>query len=244
MPEAGVGDELNVGLLGVGLLDALLEVALVDEVATKGSLGVGAGADDGGGTEGLDAVLGPLGVVEVLGLETALIAGARDVGLARLTGVNVDGVVLGLHIEANLLALVLAGVGGDLGGVEGSNLVGNDLGGLDAEVDIIDAELLVEPAGLLVDEGLGDPAIAEDDTADWREILSAGFGLVWEKGGMRQLTSLHLLNLASKFGGDIADGGRAKLAVTIAVVRGNVGGLRRRQTARVLRGNVGQDLVA
>jgi hypothetical protein len=75
-------------------------------------------------------------------------------------------VVLGLHVQADLLALVLAGKGGDLGGVEGGNLAGNDLRGLDVEVNIINAELFVEPADLVLDQRLGDPATAQDDILD------------------------------------------------------------------------------
>jgi hypothetical protein len=45
-------------------------------------------------------------------------------------------------------------------------VVGNHGRLLDGEVDIVDAELVVEPRDQLVDETLGDPPGVEDDFGD------------------------------------------------------------------------------
>jgi hypothetical protein len=45
-------------------------------------------------------------------------------------------------------------------------VVGNDGRLLNGKVDIVDAELVVEPRELLVDEALGDPPGVEDDLGD------------------------------------------------------------------------------
>jgi len=97
-------------------------------------------------------------VVDVLVFEALLVAGAREVGLTGGTGVDVDSVVIGLHVEADLLLLVLSGIGGDLGSVERGNVAGNDSRGLNVEVDIINAQLLIEPLNLLISLGLWDEA--------------------------------------------------------------------------------------
>lgn len=112
-------------------------------------------------------------MVEVLVLKAAFVARTLYVGLTRLTGVNVDGVVLSLHVEADLLALVLTGESGDLGGIEGGDLSGNDIRALNAEVDIIDAELLVEPVNLLINERLGNPAGLGDNGPDSLLLVSS-----------------------------------------------------------------------
>jgi hypothetical protein len=92
-------------------------------------------------------------------------------------------------------------VGSNLGGVEGGDLVGNDIGGLDVEVNIVDAQLLVEPLNLLVNQGLGEPAALLDDGLD----------------------GLDLLRLALELRGDVADCGRAQNAVSIPQAVRNLG---------------------
>ena len=173
LQETNIRDLEDVSLLGIRLLNALRELALVDEVATERGLGGRASSHDSGRTESLDTVLAAAGVVEVLVLKTAFVAGTLDVGLTRLAGVNVDGVVLSLHVKADLLALVLTGESGDLGGVEGGDLSGNNFRALNAEVDIIDAELLVEPVNLLINESLRNPAGLSDNGPDSLLLVSS-----------------------------------------------------------------------
>ena len=105
-------------------------------------------------------------MVEILGLKTLLVPGAREVGLAGSAGVDVDGVVAGLHVKADLFLLVLAGRGSDFGSIQGGDVAGDDLGGLNVEVDIIDAQLLVEPLNLVVNLALGDETSSLDDLLD------------------------------------------------------------------------------
>jgi len=71
-----------------------------------------------------------------------------------------------LHVQPDLFVLVLAGEGGDLGGVEGCDVVGDGLDGLQLEVDIVNAQLVVEPDGLGVDELLGNPSAFADMCSD------------------------------------------------------------------------------
>jgi len=97
-----------------------------------------------------------------------------NVALSRLAGVDVDGVVVGLHVQADLFPLVLSRIGSHLGSVERGDLASDDIGGLDAEVDIVDAKLLVEPANLLLNEGLGDPSSLNDDVLDCSDIALGG----------------------------------------------------------------------
>lgn len=166
LQETVVGNDLETSLLGVGVLRLLLEEALIDEVASQRRFARGAVADDGGRAEGLDTVLGLALVVKVLGLEALLIPGATNTGPTGLAGVDVDGMVVGLHVETNLLLLVLADRGSHLGGVQRGDLVGDGVGDFDLEVDVINAELFVEPVDLLIDDGLGHPTTLLDDLLD------------------------------------------------------------------------------
>ena len=77
-----------------------------------------------------------------------------------------DGVVSRLHVEADLLALVLAGQGGDLGGVQRGDLAGDGQGLLQVEVDVVDAELFVEELDLVVHLGLRDDTRLEEEPLD------------------------------------------------------------------------------
>jgi hypothetical protein len=57
-------------------------------------------------------------------------------------------------------------------------LAGNDIGGFDAEVDIINAELFVEPLDLLVDERFGDPTSTNNELANCgRRVLVTTSGV-------------------------------------------------------------------
>jgi len=46
-------------------------------------------------------------------------------------------------------------------------VVGDGLGGLELEVNIVDTQLIVEPSSLLVDDALWDPAALGDVFSDW-----------------------------------------------------------------------------
>lgn len=105
-------------------------------------------------------------MIHVLALQAVFVTGSFDVGLAGLGGVDVDSVVLSLHLEADLLTLILAGESGDLGRVQRHDVAGNHLGLLNGEVHIVDAQLVVEPMNLLVDQRLGNPGSLEDDGLD------------------------------------------------------------------------------
>jgi len=212
LEETMVGDEFEVGLLGISLLRGSSKSALVDEVASEGGLGLG--AQESGRSESLNTVLAGTGVVDVLGLKALLVARTSDVGTASNTGVDVDGVVASLHIQTDLLLLVLASEGSNLGGVERGDVAGDDIRGLKLEVDIIDAKVLVEPLNLLINLGLRDEASSSD----------------------QRLDSLLLLRLASELRGDVANGSRSQNAVTVTTVsilqrNGEVSGLGRRTTA-------------
>ncbi|KAI6776717.1 hypothetical protein HG530_000662 [Fusarium avenaceum] len=191
LEETIVGDEVKVGLLGVGLLRRSSKLALVNEVASESGLGLG--AQKSGRSESLNTVLAGAGVVDVLGLKALLVARTGDVSLTSNAGVDVDGVVVSLHIESDLLLLILTSEGSNLGGVEGGDVAGDDIRGLKVEVDIIDTKLLIEPLDLLVNLGLWDKASSLND----------GFH------------SLLLLGLASEFRGDVANGGGSQNAVTV-----------------------------
>ena len=166
LPEAVVGDDLETSLLGVRLLRLLLEQTLVNEVAAKTCLGRRAVANDSRRTEGLNTVLGLALVVEVLGLEALLIPGTANAGPASFTGVDINGVVTGLHVQTDLLLGILTHRCGYLGSVEGSDLVGNNCGRLNLEVDVVNAKLLVEPVNLVLDNSLGKPSVLLNDFLD------------------------------------------------------------------------------
>lgn len=105
-------------------------------------------------------------MVDVLGLKALLVARASNVGSASNTGVDVDGMVVSLHVQSDLLLLVLASEGSNLGGVEGGDVAGDDIGGLKLEVDIINAKVLVEPLNLLINLGFRDVASSPDQRLD------------------------------------------------------------------------------
>lgn len=94
----------------------------------------------GGRAESLDSE-SPVFVaaIEVLGLESLLIPWAPGVADAGLAGINVDGMICGLHVESDLLALIFASRRSDLGSVEGGDVALDGLGGLGLEVDIVNA---------------------------------------------------------------------------------------------------------
>lgn len=113
-------------------------------------------------------------MVDVLGLEALLISRTTHVGLTGSASVDVDGVVVGLHIEADLLLLVLSGKGGHLGSVQRRNVTSDDDWSLNGEVDIVDAQLLVEVFYLLIDLRVGDEAGSGDDLLDCWAVSEAG----------------------------------------------------------------------
>lgn len=99
LQEELVTDDLNVGLLGVGV--RVGELALVDKVATQLLLAVV--WQWAGGAEGLDTeAVGSRGSVDVLFVDTLFVAGAVGGSNAGPAGVDVDGVVLGLLVESDL----------------------------------------------------------------------------------------------------------------------------------------------
>lgn len=71
-----------------------------------------------------------------------------------------------LHVESDLLALLFASGRGHLGSIEGGDIALDGLGGLGLEVDIVDAEVFVEPVDLIVDVVLGDPGAFDDQSLD------------------------------------------------------------------------------
>lgn len=86
-----------------------------------------------------------------------LVARAAHAADAGFGGVDVYGVVGRFHVQADLLLLVLPGKGGNLGRVERGDIARNGVDALELEVDIVDAEGVVEPLDLLIDEVVGDP---------------------------------------------------------------------------------------
>lgn len=79
------------------------------------------------------------------------------VGFSRLAGVDVDGMIRGLHIQADLFTPVLARKGGDLGSIKGGDVLGDNFRVLRLEVDIVDAQLVVKPRDLRANERPWDP---------------------------------------------------------------------------------------
>lgn len=161
--EAAVTNDVESGVQGVGI--RVDKLALVDEVAAHRR--EGRWVDLGGRAESLDSESPVLvAAIEVLGLESLLIPWAAGVADTRLAGVNVDGMIRGLHVESDLLALIFAGGGSHLGSVEGGDVALDGLGGLGLEVDIVDAKVLVEPLDLGIDVVLGDPGALNDQSLD------------------------------------------------------------------------------
>ena len=134
--EAAVTNDVEPSVQRVGI--RVDELALVDEVAThcRGGRWVNLGWR----AESLDSE-SPVFVaaVEVLGLESLLIPWAAGVADTGLAGVDVDGMVCGLHVESYLLALIFASRRSDLGCVERGDVALDGLGCLGLEVDIVDA---------------------------------------------------------------------------------------------------------
>jgi len=158
LPEAVVGNKLESRFLGVSLLWRLAELALIDEVAAEGGLGAVIGTKGARRTESLDPELGLADMVKVFGLKPLLIPGAVQARLSRFAGIDVDGMVLGLHVKADLLSLVLAGKRRNLGSVQGGNLASNHARLLQVEVYIVNTELFIEKLDLIVDLRGGDQA--------------------------------------------------------------------------------------
>ena len=82
---------------------------------------------------------------------------------------------------------------------------GNVFYRLHLEVDIVNAERVVEPLDLGVHVGLGDPALLQEYLLDCYGLATAA--KVTE--ARSEPTRLHLLCPALEFGGDVADSGRA-----------------------------------
>jgi hypothetical protein len=95
-----------------------------------------------------------------------LVSKAGNFGLARSAGVDINGVVVSLHVEANLLLLVLLSGGGHLGSVQRGGMAGYDGGSLNVEVDIINAKLLVKALNLLINLRLGDETSMSNNLLD------------------------------------------------------------------------------
>lgn len=161
--EAAVTNDVESGVQRVGI--RVNELALVDEVAAhrRGGRWVNLGWR----AESLDSESPVLvAAVEVLGLESLLIPWAAGVADTGLAGIDVDGMICGLHVESDLLALIFASRRSDLGGVERGDVALDGLGCLGLEVDIVDAKVLVEPLDLDIDVVLGDPGALDDQSLD------------------------------------------------------------------------------
>jgi hypothetical protein len=74
-------------------------------------------------------------------------------------------------------------------------VVGDGIRRLDAEINIVNTQLLIEPFDLFINQGLWDVAGLLQDVFD----------------------RVHLLELSCELRGDIANSGRAKSSVAIAV---------------------------
>jgi hypothetical protein len=126
LEESLVGDEIKAGLRGAGV--GLLEGGLVYEVTSE--LLADISRKTARRTEGFDTVAeGALGVVEVFFVNTLLVTGTGGRGDTRLAGVDIYGVVDGFLIQANFELLVVSCESGNLGGVEGQNVVDNAMTG-------------------------------------------------------------------------------------------------------------------
>jgi hypothetical protein len=121
LEEALVADDVDVGLAGRRV--GVLKLALVDEVASQ--LLVLAAGQRCFRAEALDAVCGVCLCVQVLFVDALLVLRAANDGDTGLASVDVDGMVGGLLVESDVGDLVVAGVGGDLGGVERVDVVDN-----------------------------------------------------------------------------------------------------------------------
>lgn len=115
LQETLLADDVDVGLIRVRV--GVAELALVHEVAPKLLFAVP--GERGRGTEGLYTVTVAVGgAIDVFLIDPLLVARAIDGGETGPAGIDVDGMILGLLVEADLELLVVAGIGGDLGGVE------------------------------------------------------------------------------------------------------------------------------
>lgn len=166
LQEPLVRDEIKVRLIRLGI--GVFEGCLVDEVTSE--LLVDVPGKAARRSEGFDAVtVGALGVVQVLFINSLLVTWTAGRGDTRLAGIDEDGVIGGLFVEANLELLVVTGIRSNLGCVQRMNVTDNTISsqktcktryercnsrirGLGREVHVVDAQLVVEPVGLALDK--------------------------------------------------------------------------------------------
>ena len=155
----------------------------------------------------------------------------RDVGNTRFRSVNVDGMVSFLSVKTDFKAGVIASIRRDLGTIKRQDVIDNSLNGLLRKIRIINAEIVVKPAGLhtrtrqpavtigweenlILDQVCGDKPFGSQKRNDIAELfLLAGKPSV----GIASLFTNLVIGLASK--GDVRCDGRAR-----------TGGARRRAT--------------
>lgn len=73
----------------------------------------------------------------------------------------------GLHVESDLLALVVASRSSNLGSVQGGDVALDSIWVLSLEVDIVNGELVVEPLNLAVNLVFWNPGAGFDESLDY-----------------------------------------------------------------------------
>ena len=164
LQEALLTDDFDVGLVRVRV--GVGELALVHKIAPKLLFVVTRKRSRR--AEGLYTIAVGVGrAIDVFLVDPLLVSRTierRDTGLA---GINVDGMVLGLLVQADFELLVVARIGGNLCGVERQNLGDNIVYRLGLEVGIIDSEHVIEPSGFRDDEVTGEKAFFLKLIHDW-----------------------------------------------------------------------------
>lgn len=72
-----------------------------------------------------------------------LVLGSLELGDTGAGGVDVDGALVGLALEVDIEAVVILGVGKDLGSVQGHDVVGNRLDRLGGKVHVVNSKVSI-----------------------------------------------------------------------------------------------------
>ena len=167
LEEGLFANDLDLGLFATRR--RIGKVAFVDKIAAQ--LLLASAGEDAGGAEGLDSIaLAGFGAIQVLFVDPLLVAGTVEDADTRPARVNVDGMIFGFLVQSNLQTFIIASVGGDLGGVEREDVIGNSVGRLGLEVHVVDAEIIVEPLGLRFHKLGGNEALVFDLVHDYHQL--------------------------------------------------------------------------